>query len=248
MIPSLQKALICSLALFVVGRATLAASNPDTLWNIISEQCVPAQQTTAKPGECTNVNLTKRYAIYKDAAGNTQFLLIPTDRVTGIESPLILKADAPDYWVDAWDSRHYVSERAQVQLPGNQVGLAINSKFRRSQSQLHIHIDCMRADIVAALAPFRDEALNRWRPVTLDGLRYRVMRVDNLSGGNNPFRVVARGHPGTDQMAEQTILVTSAGPTTRNGWLIVNSALNIEDGSGTAEPLLDHQCVIAKHG
>jgi CDP-diacylglycerol pyrophosphatase len=248
MLHFLRKTLVFSLAVLVGGCASLAASNPNALWEIVNGQCVPAEQSTGKPGVCTNVDLTKRYAILKDIVGNTQFLLIPTDRVTGIESPEILQPDAPDYWVDAWDSRHYVDERAKVQLPDNQIGLEINSKFRRSQSQLHIHIDCMRADIVAALAPYRDNVLNMWRPATLDGQRYRVMRVANLSAENNPFQVVARDHPGSDQMAEQTILVTSAGPTTKDGWLIVNSALNIDDGSGTAEPLLDHQCMIAKHG
>ncbi|CAB3750336.1 CDP-diacylglycerol diphosphatase [Paraburkholderia solisilvae] len=248
MLQFLRKTLVFSLAVFAGGCATLAASNPDALWKIVHEQCVPAEQANGKPGVCTDVNLTKRYAILKDIVGDTQFLLIPTDRVTGIESPLILAPDAPDYWVDAWDSRHYVDERAKVQLPDNQIGLEINSQFRRSQNQLHIHIDCMREDVVAALAPYRDQVLDRWRPVTLDKQHYRVMRVTNLMAQNNPFRVVARDRPGSDQMAEQTIFVTSAGPTTRDGWLIVNSALNIEDGSGTAEPLLDHACKIAKHG
>ncbi|CAB3756963.1 CDP-diacylglycerol diphosphatase [Paraburkholderia humisilvae] len=248
MLDFLRKTLVFSLAVLVGGCASLAASNPDALWEIVNGQCVPSEQTTGKPSVCTKVDLAKRYAVLKDIQGNTQFLLIPTDRVTGIESPLILKPDAPDYWVDAWDSRHYVSERAKVQLPDNQLGLEINSKFRRSQSQLHIHIDCVQPDIVAALAPYRDDVLNQWRPVTLDGQRYRVMRVADLSGENNPFRIVARDHPGSDEMAEQTIFVTGTGQTNKDGWLIVNSALNIEDGSGTAEPLLDHQCVIAKHG
>jgi CDP-diacylglycerol pyrophosphatase len=248
MLNFLRKTLVFSLAVLVGGCASLAASNPNALWQIVHEQCVPREQSMGKPGVCTSVDLSKRYAILKDIEGSTQFLLIPTDTVTGIESPLILEPDAPDYWVDAWNARHYVNERAKVQLPDDQIGLEINSKFRRSQSQLHIHIDCMRADIVAALAPYRDETLGMWRPATLDGQHYRVMRVANLQAENNPFRIVARDYPSADQMAEQTILVTSAGPTSKDGWLIVNSALNIDNGSGNAEPLLDHQCVIAKHG
>ena len=244
----LRKTLIFSLAVIVGGCASLAASNPNALWQIVSEQCVPPEQSMGKPGVCTDVNLKKHYAILKDIVGDTQYLLIPTDRVSGIESPLILQPDAPDYWVDAWNARHYVNERAKVQLQDDQLGLEINSQFRRSQQQLHIHIDCMRDDIVAALAPYRDQVLFQWHPATLDKQRYRVMRVPNLDGENNPFRVVARDHPGSADMAQQTILVTGAGRTTKDGWLIVNSALNIEDGSGTAEPLLDHECMLAKHG
>jgi CDP-diacylglycerol pyrophosphatase len=244
----LRKTLVFSLAVLVGGCASLAASNPNALWQIVSEQCVPPEQSIGKPGVCTDVNLKKHYAILKDIVGDTQYLLIPTDRVSGIESPLILQPDAPDYWVDAWSARHYVSERAKIQLQDDQIGLEINSQFRRSQQQLHIHIDCMREDIVSALAPYRDQVLFQWHPATLDKQRYRVMRVPNLDGENNPFRIVARDHPGSDQMAQQTILVTGAGQTTKDGWLIVNSALNIEDGSGTAEPLLDHECKLAKHG
>src|SRR5215813_207453 len=114
MLESLRKTLVFSLAMFVGGCASLAASNPNALWQIVHEQCVPPEQSTGRPGVCTDVNLAKRYAILKDIVGSTQFLLIPTDRIAGIESPQILEPDAPDYWVDAWHSRHYVSARAKV--------------------------------------------------------------------------------------------------------------------------------------
>ena len=40
-------------------------------------------------------------------------------------------------------------------LAANQFGLEINSEFRRSQQQLHIHMDCMRTDVIDALAAYR---------------------------------------------------------------------------------------------
>jgi CDP-diacylglycerol pyrophosphatase len=242
----LRSIVVLGLAIIVAGCAELATSNPNALWMIVDNQCVPPAKTSGNPGACTAVDLAQRYAILKDIDGNTQYLLIPTDRITGIESPIVLAPDTPDYWVDAWDARHFVEKRLKLGLPENQLGLEINSQFRRSQSQLHIHIDCMQRDIVEALAPHRDDVLGQWRWTTLGGQRYRVMRVANLSGENDPFLVVARDQQA--EMAKQTILVTGAGPSNKDGWLIVNSGLNVENGSGTAEGLLDHACRIAAHG
>ncbi|MET0331942.1 MAG: CDP-diacylglycerol diphosphatase, partial [Dyella sp.] len=42
------------------------------------------------------------YAILKDHHGPAQYLLIPTARITGIESPLLLRAGAPNYFAAAW--------------------------------------------------------------------------------------------------------------------------------------------------
>jgi CDP-diacylglycerol pyrophosphatase len=101
--------------------------------------------------------------------------------------------------------------------------------------------------VIGILAPHRDDAPGKWQWITLDGERYRVMRVADLLGDNNPFRVVARDQQGSEAMAQQTILVTGTGETARDGWLIVNSGLNVKDGSGNAEGLLDHECRIAQH-
>ncbi|SIT46981.1 CDP-diacylglycerol diphosphatase [Paraburkholderia ribeironis] len=226
--------------------ARLATVDSNALWKIVDMRCVPSQQATGTPGQCTNVDLDKRYVILKDILGRSQYLLIPTDRITGIESPAVLAPHAQDYWVDAWGSRHYVESAVGRTLPDNQLGLEINSEYRRSQNQLHIHIDCMRRDVSAALARHANDAPGKWQWDTLDGTRYRIMRVTALSEAGNPFRVVARDNQHAAAMATQTILVTGAGPSAAtDGWLIVNSGTEVDDGSGTAEGLLDHACRVA---
>ena len=45
-----------------------------------------------------------------------------------------------------------VEQRAGHGLPCDWVSLAINSAAARSQNQLHIHVDCVRADVRKALA------------------------------------------------------------------------------------------------
>jgi CDP-diacylglycerol pyrophosphatase len=192
------------------------------------------------------VDFDKRYAILKDIVGRSQYLLIPTDRISGIESPLVLAPHAPSYWADAWASRDYVNRSVKRTLRDDQLGLEINSQFRRTQNQLHIHIDCMRRDISDALARHVKDAPGEWHWDTLDGSRYRIMRITALSGTSDPFRLVSRDNRNADAMAMQTILVTGAGPSAgKDGWLVVNSGLDADNGSGSAEGLLDHSCHVA---
>jgi CDP-diacylglycerol pyrophosphatase len=237
---------LIAVAVMASSCAEIAAADPDALWKIVGGQCVPEAQASGRPGQCTSVNLDGHYAILKDIFGRTQHLLIPTERVTGIESPSILDANAPDYWEDAWNSRRAVEAPLKQPLAANQFGLEINSEFRRSQQQLHIHMDCMRTDIIDALAAERHDEPGQWHWETLDGARYRVMRVTSLTQANDPFRIVARDHPDSQTMATQTILVTGAGPSTdQDGWLVLNSGLDVDNGTGTAEGLLDHKCKLA---
>lgn len=237
---------VLAVAFAATSCARLAAVDSNALWKIVDLRCVPSQQATGTPGQCTVVNLDKRYVILKDIVGRSQHLLIPTDRVTGIESPFVLAPNAQDYWDDAWTSRLYVEKSVKRSLPDNQLGLEINSQYRRSQNQLHIHIDCMHSKVSNALARHAKDAPGEWHWDTLDGQRYRIMRVTSLTQANNPFRIVARDNKDAAAMAMQTILVTGAGPSAeQDGWLVVNSGLDADNGSGSAEGLLDHACRVA---
>jgi CDP-diacylglycerol pyrophosphatase len=238
-------------ALSAAGCSVLAAADPNALWQIVNFDCVPAARTRGDAGICANVDLPKHVAILRDREGVAQHLLIPTDRISGIESPALLAPDAPNYWADAWNARRYVEatlvKAKRPELADNQIGLEINSAMRRSQEQLHIHIDCMRADAVVALAAHRSDPPRNWAPASIDGVRYRIMRIPGPTFDFNPFDIVAGTHKTPDTMAAQTILVTGAAPSTADaGWLIVNSSLDIEGGTGSAESLLDHRCEIAR--
>jgi CDP-diacylglycerol pyrophosphatase len=238
-------------ALAAVGCSVLAAADPNALWQIVNFDCVPAAQTRGNAGICASVDLAKRFAVLRDRVGVAQHLLIPTDRISGIESPALFAPHAPNYWADAWDARRYVQAAlAKAQRPAladNEIGLEINSAMRRSQEQLHIHIDCMRADAVAALAGHREDPPRTWSPADIDGAHYRVMRMPGPTFDFNPFDIVAGARKSPGVMAAQTILVTGAAPSTRDaGWLIVNSGLDVEGGTGSAESLLDHRCENAR--
>jgi CDP-diacylglycerol pyrophosphatase len=244
------KTVLAALTIAAVGTGcqTIGSANSNALWDIIHLDCVPAAQNTGKTGLCASVNLSDHYAILKDRSGIAQHLLIPTDRVTGIESPLLLSPNAPNYWADAWTARSFVEASLKKTLPDNLLGLEVNSKYQRSQNQLHIHISCMSASTSAKLEHHRNDSPNQWIWDTVGGSRYRIMRVSTPALNVNPFDIVARDHPESSQMATQTILVTGAGPDTKSdGWLILNSGTDVDGGSGSAEPLLDHACAVAQH-
>ena len=238
-------ATLLSMSILAAGCTTLAATDPNALWQIVHFDCAAAARSSGRTGVCAGVDLDRRVAILKDRGGVAQHLLIPIDRISGIESPALLANDAPNYWADAWQARSYVQaslvKARRRELADNQVGLEINSAYRRSQEQLHIHIDCMRVSSSAALSKHRYDAPGRWTWDTIDGVRYRIMRIDGAEFTANPFDIVARDRPVS--MALQTILVTGAGPSAqRDGWLIVDSATDVDGGTGSAEVLLDHRC------
>jgi CDP-diacylglycerol pyrophosphatase len=210
-------ALVAAAALVALsGAATSGADgDPNALWTIVHDGCVPDQEQRAEPAPCAQVDLSagedRGYAVLKDLVGPTQFLLIPTGRITGVESPSILEPDATNYFAAAWRARTFVDERAGMTLPRDWVSLAINSEQGRSQNQLHIHVDCVRADVNEALIDHGSEIGTRWAPfpVPLANHRYSAIAVrgENLDGVN-PFTLLADGVAGArSDMGDQTLVV-----------------------------------------
>jgi CDP-diacylglycerol pyrophosphatase len=154
--------------LAVAGGIPAADGDPNALWTIVNGQCVPDERANGDPAPCALVDLDggeqQGYAVLKDLVGATQYLLIPTARIDGIESPQIIAADAPNYFADAWHARSFTEQRAGRALSRDWISLAINSADARTQDQLHIHIDCVRAEVRQALAAHVDDIGPTWAP------------------------------------------------------------------------------------
>jgi CDP-diacylglycerol pyrophosphatase len=229
------------------------AANPDALWNIVSTQCVPDQAQHGDPNPCASVDLKDGYVILKDIRGRTQYLLIPTDRVIGIESPYLLAPGTPNYLAYAWGERGYVERAAGRALTRSAISLAINSAKARSQNQLHIHIDCIRPDVHEVLG--RDLAMigDSWAPLSeplVGGHHYRAMRVlaDTLEGAN-PFALLADGVPGAraDMGKENLVVVGAEFAAGQPGFIILNSQVDPStDNAAGGEELQDHDCAIGR--
>jgi CDP-diacylglycerol pyrophosphatase len=190
--------------------------------------------------------------VLKDLVGATQYLLIPTARVSGIESASLLAPEAPNYFADAWRERSYTERAAQHPLPRQAISLAINSAFGRSQNQLHIHIDCIRTDVRAALQRQLAVIGDNWAALSepLAGHHYRAMRVQaDALDDTNPFTLLADGVPGARMaMGEQTLVVVGAEFADGSpGFIILTDQVNLASGDhASGEELQDHGCAIGR--
>jgi CDP-diacylglycerol pyrophosphatase len=242
-------AALAALAAIVVRLAPAAGADadpdadPDVLWRVVHEQCVPGQQLELDPAPCTAVDLAEGesngYAIYKDYRGASQYLLIPTARVTGIEDPVLLQSGVPNYFAEAWRARVFTEAAAGGSLPRDWIGLAVNPAVARSQNQLHIHIDCLRTDVQQALSQYGWSIGATWAalPVPLAGNSYDAVAVEDLDTVN-PFAAALAdgGDPGLS-----TVAVVGTGTDAQPGFVILRSRADPAAGVlPAAELLQDH--------
>jgi len=242
-----------ALAALLVASPAARAASPDALWNIVHGRCVPNQQLHNAPSPCTSVSLAggeaHGYAILKDIKGASQFLLIPTDRITGIESPKILADDAPNYFAAAWAARSGTEAVFHHPLPREDISLAINSPLARSQNQLHIHIDCLQPAVVAALHAHAAAIGPSWAPlpVPLQGHPYRAKWLpESALAASNPFKLLA-ADVGAPAMKLQTLIVAGAvSPSGQPGFVLLadHADPTLNDHAG-GEELQDHSCTVA---
>src|SRR5580658_6070479 len=112
---------VCVAFLLLSAGAAQNSSSRDALWQIVSAMCVPDQTLNHDPSPCAQVDLkdgsARGFVVLKDLRGETQFLLIPTLRISGIESPLVLAPDAVNYFAEAWEARSYVNQALRRTLP-----------------------------------------------------------------------------------------------------------------------------------
>ena len=248
----LMPALILAFAAAALGALPATAADPDALWKVVHGQCVPDQIRHHHPAPCTRVDLhrgvARGHVVLKDRSGATQFLVIPTARVTGIDSPLLLARHAPNYWAPAWPARRLVFARANRALPRDAIALAINSVEGRSQNQLHIHVDCVRPDVRDYLTAHVAEVPPRWSDWTVhfDGHRFWAMRLAAADLNRiNLFDLLANGIPGArDHMGDWTLVAVGVEPT---GFIVLAGHVDPATGDrGAGEALQDHGCALAQ--
>jgi CDP-diacylglycerol pyrophosphatase len=228
------------------------AADPSALWNITNGKCVPDMRESNDPSPCSTVDLAGGYVVLKDLIGASQFLLIPTARINGIESREVLAPDAPNYWDQAWRARFLTERRIGKALPRDLISLAVNSQYARTQNQLHIHIDCVRGDVREALIANQDAIHESWNafPVPLVGQSWRAYRVNGQNLETlNPFLLLANAIPdAAADMGKHTLVVV--GMTWRDtiaGFAVLDSVVDLMAGNRrSGEELQDHDCALAR--
>lgn len=231
--------------------AAAQAAHPGALWHIVHDVCVTDKSSLGNPAPCLEVDLAKGYAVIKDPERATQILLVPTARITGIESGALLGPHAANYWSDAWAARQWLERSFGGPIPPDDVGLAVNSRLSRTQDQLHIHIDCVRPEAKALVQTIQNGLGRHWtrlRP-KLFGRSYdaRWIGGEDLDR-SDPFSLLAQDPRARANMGSYAMaLIGAQGPHGKPGFVLFRRRETLEDyGAPSAERLLDHRCHILK--
>ncbi|MGW7019810.1 CDP-diacylglycerol diphosphatase [Streptomyces decoyicus] len=215
----------------------------DTLWKIA--------------WECEERPKASRWLVAKGEKGH---LLVPTDRIQGIECPDLVSGAYSDkdhhYWQWAWDR---ADDWFSKPLWGT-VGLGVNSATSRSKNQLHIHMSVVVSGVTDDLKKARAAGtvakdLAHWpsQLTTVHGWdrdkkalvpeSYRVVHTDSLN-----FNLFAALHdymitPTGEKMAAQTLIVIGAGSSQKDGYYLLNSRKDLtkppaDPGVGYCDSLL----------
>jgi CDP-diacylglycerol pyrophosphatase len=214
-------------------------SDRGALWQVVEKLCLPMHTTLGLSLPCLAVDDQRGFVVIRAPGDATRIIVVPTTRMEGIESPGLLRDDAPNYWAYAWEERDRVAEAAPRPLGWDDIGMAINSRAGRTQDQMHIHVDCLDPRLKKALAGAKIST-QRWSTLNLKPWgRYRAKRLPEQGLERSPFQAVANEIPGAKtSMGEQTIAV--AGVTDHEGER--GFVLLEKGGGGSAEELLDHRC------
>ncbi len=219
----------------------------NALWQIVHGLCVPDKKHLHSPAPCVSVDLEggeeNGFAILKDIRGRTQFLLIPTRRIAGIEDPLVGTEALPNYWRAAWAARKLVARNAKRELPRDDIGMAINGAGARTQYQLHIHVDCVRADVREALDSRRDEIGAQWADFRLRGRLFRARRIAGDEPDPDPFRLIAEDADLSPVRDDSLAVIGARFAGGAPGFILL--AQRAPHGATHAEDLLDHNCAVA---
>ena len=206
--------------------------DPDILWKLVHQKCAVG----LKP--CTVYDQGHGFALLHSIEGRGQYLLIPTDKVTGMESVALLREDAPNYFAQAWTYRTRVATDYGQEIPETMLSLAINSSKGRSQNQLHIHLDCIDPSVRALLDRYADRIGPSWSylPEPINGHAYRALYLATLNG--SPFRILAASLAQPErEMGDHTLVLAPLG----RGYALLDDVAH-DDDRASGEEIQDHAC------
>ena len=173
--------------------------------------------------------------VLKDLNGPLQYLLMPTYRINGTESPLLTDPSTPNFFWLAWQARDFMSQKYGQPVPDRAVSLAINSRTGRTQNHFHIHISCIRPDVREQLDKNLANISSRWlRRVTESELVQR-----------SPFMMLAEEVPeAREHMGSYGLAMVRQSD---NSFVLLATQRNLLTlNRASAEEIQDHQCEILR--
>jgi CDP-diacylglycerol pyrophosphatase len=214
-------------------------SDRGALWQVVHKLCLPMHATLGLSLPCLSVDEERGFVVIRAPGDPTRIIVVPTVRMEGLESPSLLRDEAPNFWAYAWGERDRVAAVAPRALGWDDIGMAINSRPGRTQDQMHIHVDCLDVRLKKALAGAK-LSTQRWSTLSLKPWgRYRVKRLPENGLERSVFIIVAKEIPRAQtSMGLQTIAVVGVtGAKGERGFALLEKG-----AGGSAEELLDHRC------
>jgi len=240
MFPGISRLSMSAAAAAALLAAQACGADPDALRHIVQDQCVAHWAGQHDPAPCVEVH--PGYALLADRKGGAHFLLIPTRTITGIESAELLSPDALNYLGLAWAARGHLASVVGHDVPRGAVGLAVNPVRARSQTQLHVHIECLRPDVFAALDRDSGRIAGAWVPVRIGAAEFEALRVSGEDlEEHNPFKMLnERASQEHRAMGDYTLIVAGADSKLGPGFILLAST------AAAGELLLDSTCAVVK--
>jgi CDP-diacylglycerol pyrophosphatase len=234
----------------VFALAGSADNRRQALWAVV-QTCVANHTITGFAFPCLEVNTAndRGYAVLRRIA-IPDIVLAPTERVVGLEDPWLRSSDAPDYFGEAWNARHYVKELSPRRVGDVDIALGVNSRLSRTQDQLHIHIGCgssIARRAVASVAP--ELSPSGWARVKKQvlGVKTWAREIEQSSlEGVDPLRLAVEGIPGAVENLESMGIAVAASQLSggRNGFVVLAwfDETNAPGHPFAVEELLDPRC------
>ena len=206
----------------------------------------PSRRRAAPPAPCDSVDLSGGEAARRRApqghqrrradAGDSH----PAARRAS-RTPPCSRPTRPTYFAAAWARARRASKRiSDSPLPREAVGVTVNSMIRRSQDELHLHVDCLDKDVAAALGALRASLDDQWRPMTvaLKGRHYWARRLESpISTDASPFRLLADGLPGAkEEMGLWSLAAVGATFSGQPGFVLLADHAELDGGRPCRRP------------
>lgn len=228
-----------------------AGAERRALWSVVGA-CVADYQATGAPFPCLAVDLAggidRGAVVLRPPIGPPDTILSPTRKVVGVEDPWLQSPAAPNYFAAALRARSFLSG-PNGQAPGaGDIALVANSRFARTQDQLHIHLGCasprIRRTLRLAADGMKVGAWSRISPAAPAAALWVMPTGGSDLAEVEPFRLAARQFAGED-LGRLTIAVVGTRVADRDELtLVVAENRERPDASQlSAEDMVEPRCL-----
>ena len=218
--------------------------------------CLANYSLTGTGFPCLAVNLDggaeKGWVVFRPPVGRPDTILVPTLPIVGGEDPWLQNPETPNFFAAAWNARAAFEDDGGVPLTAGDGAVAVNSKFARTQDQLHLHIGCLAEGVRSNLRAIAAKlATGVWTRVDQDGPLGRntwVLRTGSVDAAAvAPFRRVSEIAPGADKMGRMMIAL-AATPIQGRDELFVIAAESDTRLAPDAEDVVESRCARLSRG